>query len=814
MSGLVRVALPKTPDELYTYRVPEGCGAVAPGTRVLVPFGTRRVTGLVVEAGRASDVAADKLRSLELVLESEPSLPAPLIELARFVAEYYLCPLGEVLRAMAPAGPAGRLVVRLTDAGRLAVAGAIRGKRQRAVLEALAGSDSLTLEGLRRRSGVGAGGALLRDLQERGWLELSERLSRAPRAQALRVFEALPPTEDEDAALGRSSVRREVLAELRERGERLTADELAGRTGRPRGSVLDALGKLAKAGLAREHERRVMRRPEAPEGDAAQAARDALRPLGREQARAVEDAQGLVAAGEFAVLLVEGITGSGKTEVYLRALAQAIECGRTGLYLVPEIAITPLLLRALRARFGERTAVLHSGLSNGERHDERERIRSGEVDLVVGARSAVFAPLPRLGLIVVDEEHEGSYKQDGQPRYHGRDVAVVRGRLEGVPVLLGSATPSLESYRNALEGRYRLRRMTERAGDANTATVEIVDMREESRANPKGGPLSRRLRESLDATLAAGKQAMLLLNRRGWADFLLCRECGEPERCDHCAVTLTVHLKAGELACHYCDLRRSIPEKCRNCAGDFLQNVGQGTERLEAELKALLPDVGISRLDADVARRKGAAARVLAEFEAGKSRVLLGTQMIAKGHDFPGVTLVGVLQADRALWLPDFRAAERTFQLITQVAGRAGRRSDPGLVVVQSYSPEHPALQLAAKQEYAPFYETEAATREALGYPPFARLIGVLVHSEDRERAREHAAKLGAALRERLAGGGVVLGPAPAPLARLRDRWRFHCLLKSLDRRRLREAVRAALRDAPAAEEVGVEVDVDPISLL
>lgn len=811
----MRVALPKAPDELFTYRVPEGLGELRPGTRVLVPFGNRRLTGLVVETSETSDIDESKLKNVELALESEPSLAPALLELARFVAEHYLCPLGDVLKAMAPGGPAGTLICRLTPQGRLAMAGRVRGSRQRSLLTALASTEQLSEEGLRRKSGLRSIGSTLRELQERGFVTLEERLAGGSSDREMVGWEALPVGDDDEELLGlRSQGQRELLSVLREGGAAVSAAGLAERLGRSKEQVRAPALSLVRAGLARQVKVRVRRRPDAPAGDREQAARDAARTLEPEQEPLLGDARAMIEAESFEVLLIEGVTGSGKTEVYLRALAHAIERGRTGLYLVPEISITPLLLRAVRARFGERTAVLHSGLSVGERHDERRRIHEGEVDLVVGARSAVFAPLPRLGLIVVDEEHEGSYKQDSQPRYHGRDVAVVRGRIEGVPVLLGSATPSLESYRNALQGRYRLRRLTRRAGGAQHAAVEIIDMRAELRANPKTGSFSRSLRAALDETLAAGRQALILLNRRGWADFLLCRECGEPERCEHCAVTLTVHLKAGELACHYCDLRRSIPVKCRSCAGTFLQKVGEGTERLEAELKALLPDVGIARLDRDVAQRKGATARILADFEAGRSSILLGTQMIAKGHDFPGVTLVGVLQADRALWLPDFRASERTYQLVTQVAGRAGRRTDPGRVIVQSFSPEHPALLLAAKQEFPPFFEEESRVREAMGYPPFARLAGVLVHSEDQAAAQAHAEQLGRALRDAAEGAVAVLGPAPSPIAKIRDRWRFHVLLKSRDHQRIKALVRNTLAATPAPDEVGVDVDIDPLTLL
>jgi primosomal protein N' (replication factor Y) len=804
-------------DAPFTYALAASAGPATPGTRVLVPFGPRRLTGFVVEELASPDVPEADLREVESVLDEAPSLPAGLLALARFVSDYYACPLGEVMRAMHPGGPAATVLARLTDAGRAALeAGDVRGRRQAAILDELSRTEVVAVSGLLRRQRVRHGGAVLRELQARGWVELSERLKAAPAALEVRVLRLAAGAADAsrlDAAAGRSAIRRQVVEALRGMPDGLSVAQLAQGCGRPLPSVRGAALQLVAAGVVTEEARRVLRVPDAPPPDARDAAR-AGHLLSAGQQAALDEAVRMVDEAAFAVLLLEGVTGSGKTEVYLRALAHAVARGRTGLYLVPEIALTPLLLRAVRQRFGARSAVLHSGLSPGERHDERARIRQGEVDVVLGVRSAVFAPLPRLGLVVVDEEQEASYKQDSAPRYHGRDVAVMRGHVEGVPVLLGSATPSLESYRNALAGKYRLRRLPERVGGSTPARVEVVDMRLEWKATRQAGPLSRRLREALDATLAAGRQALILLNRRGWAECLLCRECGEVERCESCSVSLTVYLARRRLTCHYCGFERTIPEACRSCAGTFLQQLGQGTEQLETQLQRLLPGVSLARLDADVARRKGAAARVLAEFEAGKTSVLLGTQMIAKAHDFPAVTLVGVLQADRSLWLPDFRASERTFQLLTQVAGRAGRRTEPGLVVVQTYSPEHPSITAAARQDYPAFYEQEAAARRALGYPPFAHLIAVLVSGPDAAAARAQAEEAARVLREEAAGVAAVLGPAPAPLQRLQGRWRFQVIVKSPSRKRLGDALRRARQRLAVRPPVSIEIDVDAQSLL
>jgi len=808
----VHVAVPTGADGAFTYRVPDGLEA-RPGCRVMVPFISRRLVGIVVEQLEAPDIDPDLVKDIYSVVDGEPALSDALMRLARFVSEYYLCPIGIVLRTIAPGGPRTVVRIRLTEAGRDALSrGDVRGERRQAILRALAdAADGLAMRSLGRSAGKGAAMAVA-SLARDGLVESGTTHAQAAREKSVSAWRlrADAPLLVAPAIAGQAAAR--VLALLAEQSEPATLAELALALGKSDSTVRPMLARLERDGRVERVQRVLMRSPAAPRRPTTVRLREHV--LNAHQEEALAAVTAAVEASAFHVVLLEGVTGSGKTEVYLRSLERVIARGATGIYLVPEISITPLLLRNVRERFGERTAVLHSGLSDGERHDERGRIASGRVDVVVGARSAVFAPLPNLGLIVVDEEHDTSYKQDSSPRYHGRDVAITRAMIEGVPVVLGSATPSLESSRNAETGRYALMTLPERVGGSRVARVELVDMRSEWRATRSTSPLSRALREALASELAAGRQAMILINRRGWADFMLCRECGEPERCEHCAVTLTVHLASRALICHYCDFQRSIPEACRACGRTFLQNVGQGTEQLEAELSRMLPGVGIARLDADVSRLRGATARVLADFEAGRTRVLVGTQMIAKGHDFPGVTLVGVLQADRALWLPDFRASERTFQLLTQVAGRAGRREHEGRVIIQTFSPDHPAIALAATQDYRRFYDSEAPLREALGYPPFTRLVALLASAPDRDVAQGVASDLAAALREDAPSSLRVLGPAPAPLMRLKDRWRFQVLVKGPDKAATHAPVRTALARVPVREPVRIEVDVDPQSLL
>ena len=517
----------------------------------------------------------------------------------------------------------------------------------------------------------------------------------------------------------------------------------------------------------------------------------------------------------YAPFVLFGATGSGKTEVYLRAAEAALAAGRSVLYLVPEIGLTPLLVKRLAARFPGHLSVLHSGLAAGERRAAWERVRSGACRFAVGTRSAVFAPLRDLGLVVVDEEHDSSYKQGESPRYHGRDLAVVRAREAGAVVLLGSATPSLESFAHARSGRYGLLRLGGRLGARALATVEVVDMRREFLQTGAARPLSRALVTALQECLGRGEQALVLRNRRGWAASLLCPACGTRVTCPRCSLALTWHQAEARLRCHLCDLARPHPGECPSCRFEELQPLGEGAERIEHELRAVLPGARLARMDRDTVRRRGAQEDLLRRFSAGELDLLVGTQMIAKGHDFPRVTLVGVVSSDQSLGLPDFRAGERTFQLLTQVAGRAGRGDLPGRVVVQAFDPEHPVLREAARQDYEAFFVREMAYRRALRYPPLSALVQVLVSDKDPVQADVYAEEVGRALRAEGKGRLLVSGPGPAPVERARTLWRRQLFVRSTGRRRLVAAVAAALtategRVPPRA----LTVDVDPQSLL
>jgi primosomal protein N' (replication factor Y) (superfamily II helicase) len=603
-----------------------------------------------------------------------------------------------------------------------------------------------------------------------------------------------------------STKQREALALLAAAPQGVPAPELAAR-----GLASDVLARLVRRGWASVRREQVNRDPLA---GAMPVARED-RTLTGEQAEAVRRLAALARSGAFRVALVHGVTGSGKTEVYLRVADEVCRSGRRVLMLVPEIALTPALAAQCQDAFGGRVAIQHSGLSDGERHDQWQRIRRGEVDVVVGTRSAVFAPLERVGLIIVDEEHDASYKQEESPRYNGRDVAILRGQHAAALVVLGSATPSLESYHHAVNGRYERIALERRVLGRPLAGVTVVDMREEYAALGPDAVLSRALQAGLTARLARGEQSLVLLNRRGLATAVFCRQCAATLECPNCSVSLVVHGTGASrrARCHYCNYTVRVPAACPACAGPYLEHSGFGTERVEAEVRAACPGARVARLDRDAIRRKGALGGLLDRFRSGEIDVLVGTQMIAKGHDFPRVTLVGVVSADVGLGLADFRASERTFQLLTQVAGRAGRGEQAGEAIVQTLYPTHYSIQLACRQDYPAFYEKEIAFRTAMRYPPILSLVNLVVRARTFAEAMADAGGIAARLRARAARAFAVLGPAPAPLGRLRGEYRAQLLLKGRNRRAMREALLATLAAQPELQRRTI-VDVDPVNLL
>lgn len=796
---VVSVAVPLPFQAPFSYRLAAGAARPERGVRVLVPFGSRRVIGVVCDgdapAGRLERQPGRpperELKEVLEVIDEAPLVDPPLLDLAAWVADHYLAPPGECYRLVLP--PAGvrasRTVVRLLKPG----------PADDPLLAQLR-DGPLRLKALEKRFGRDPQARLLR-LRREGVVAVEQALDR-PGFREVQVAVLQPGSGEPPASRGKAQA--ELLERLRRAGGRARVPDLV----RDRPSLRGAIERLAQAGrlkLVSERERR------APEGLPAREAVPVTATADQQQA--LRELLEATTAGGFGPFLLHGVTGSGKTEVYFRAVEAALARGQGAILLVPEIGLTPMLVRAARGRFGATVSVLHSELSAGERHDEWWRIRDGEARVVVGARSAVYAPMPQPGLLVVDEEHDGAYKQDESPRYHGRDVAVMRARLEACPVVLGSATPSVESRANANGGKYRELRLARRIGAQGLPRVEIVDRRAVLRAG--GEPiLSPPLREALAARVSRGEQSLLLLNRRGYATSLLCRECGEEAMCPNCSVSLTLHGSGRVARCHYCGHETRAPEACSSCRGAYLRLTGFGTEKVAEAVAAALPTARVERLDRDRASRRGVLAQTLAAFERGEIDVLVGTQMIAKGHDFQRVTLVGVVDADVGLGIPDFRSAERTFQLLTQVAGRAGRGDTAGEVILQTHMPDHYALVHACTQDYDAFFERELEFRRSMGYPPLGALVNLIVRSAEEKSARAAVAAVAAALRAAARGQYRVLGPARAPLARLRQQHRFQILLKGR-----RKAMRDAVRDALVARYgetrwPGVAVDVDPLSIL
>lgn len=738
MPQFCEVALPVPLDQSFTYAVPDTL-TVAPGMRVIVPFGTRQLTGIVLRCGpppTGLDPAA--IRPIRSVVEEEPALSPELLRLGRWLAGYYLVPQGEVLAAMLPPNPSLRRKVRvvLTAAGQQALL---------ASADSTAPAERQLLEKLAKRGGI-------RRVSLRRAAALVEKLRR----RGLLAFERT--VESSEKAAG------------------------------PAEAILET--PTPQIALSFE--------------------------LTRPQQEALQRIQQQMDSGRFGALLIHGVTASGKTEIYLRAIELALKRNRSALMLVPEISLTPAMAEWFVGRFGSRVAVLHSGFSDREREEQWQRVRERRCDVVLGTRSAVFAPLDRPAVVIVDEEHDSSYKQEEAPRYHGRDVAMVRAREAGATVVLGSATPAVETRYNAETGKYQLIEIETRIQERPLPETTVVDMREEFAETGRPRFLSRLLESSISQRLEQREQSLILLNRRGYSAFVLCRSCGHSLECQNCSIVLTHHRRTARLLCHYCGFSRPVPQFCPECASEHLYFVGEGSERIEDALHRQFPEARIGRLDRDTARGRGQAEAILHAFRHHELDVLVGTQMIAKGHDIHRVTLVGVISADVGLARPDFRAAERTFQLLTQVAGRAGRGTLPGEVVLQTYYPEHYAIRAAAAQDYAQFYLQELRFRKLMHYPPFTVLANMLVKSQSAETALKLAGRLGRFFASSEGPGLRVLGPAAAPVYRLKRDYRYQFLLKATSRRALHEIL-SSCRDFARRENfpaASLIMDVDPQSLL
>ena len=811
----VNVAVMAAIRHPLTYRVPDSLD-VRVGQRVVVPLGNRRAAGVVVEPV-VKPAPGLNVRDILRVLDPEALLSPELMTLGVWIADYYLAPVGEVFRAMLPlrADTVREQVVSLTEKGLERVEEYGRDLsavtnlertylayfRDQAALRGAAPLDSF-----RRKFGK-EGAEWFAQTEREGLITVTTRERQRKSREVYSVVLTDP--------LSRSSVRISPAA------QRIVAALERGPVEDHRELVTSARTSLAR--LKRLQQEGLIGLRPGVEGRTATALTtasglDEWPELAGPQTAVFKDLRLRLEKREFGVVLLHGITASGKTEVYLRLIRHCLAQDRTALMLVPEIALTPALQELYSSRLGARVAMLHSGLSELDRHKEWWRARRGEARVALGTRSAVFAPLENLGLLIVDEEHDSSYKQQETPRYHGRDVAVVRARLARALAVLGSATPSLESYLNAREGKYHLARLEERIGGRPLASVEIVDMRQEFRETVSRVPISRRLKEEMDVQLKSGAQTMILLNRRGFAWFLLCRSCGQSVGCANCSISLTYHRREHRLICHYCGFSAAVPSRCPACGSEYLNYVGEGTEKIESKLAEMFPGARVARLDRDVARRPAQFARILSDFRQGKIDILVGTQMIAKGHDFQGVTLVGVVSVDAGLALPDFRAAERTFQLLAQAAGRAGRGSAPGRVLVQTFYPDHYAVRFAAQQNFEAFFEKEIRFRRTMHYPPVTAFANVVAQDANLVRAAKVARKVEEFFQtvEKPTPEVRVLGPAPAPLARLEGKYRLQFLLRSKSRARLHSVVE---RMSDFCYRHGVApralmIDVDPVSVM
>ena len=811
------VALPVPLRTTFTYAVPEPMrGAVQPGSRVLVPFRKKSLVGVVVDFVNAAPEGT-KVRDIVRVLDFVPTLTPKLLELASWIANYYLAPIGEVFRAMLP--PLTELKsqrqIVLTPSGREASESLSGGElshgltsAEAAFLATLKGKKGSILLGPQAKLGLDL--QSLQKLQRLGLIQIHESLQTQKR-KTLRVvaWKAASSSEGGAAPLAEKEEKIRALLET-ERGP-LPLPQLL----RLANVTRPLIDRMLRDGLLESWEE-----PLDPAEDPFDTGyTPPAHELNAEQDAALIGIRARFELGAFGVQLLHGVTGSGKTEVYLRAVQDTLARGKTAIILVPEIALTLWIGRQCRSWFGARfegVAVLHSALSDVERAREWWRVRNGEARVVVGTRSAIFAPLENVGLIIVDEEQESSYKQEETPRYHGRDVAIVRAKMEDAVALLGSATPSMETCHHARNGKYELLTLSSRVADRALAGVEIVDLRDEFQQTHQTSPISSKLHAGIQECLSNGTQALVLINRRGYSWSVLCRSCGASVQCVNCSISMTHHKQRNRLECHYCGSVQPIPQLCPKCQSQYVYFFGEGSEHLEERLRKEFPGARIARLDRDTARTKRQYQETLGAFAGGALDILVGTQMLAKGHDFQRVTLVGVISADSSLSLPDFRAAERTFQLLTQVAGRAGRGELPGRVLIQTFYPDHYAIQDAVKQDYLSFFERELHFRRMMAYPPFTSLANVIVRDTSLERAILWSRQLSQYFSPHDGEKVRILGPATAPLARLKKEHRFQFLLKSPKRSVLTKLLSGALAycDAKEIPQTAVLLDMDPLSLL
>ena len=807
MKQIVEVAIGLPIFKTFHYLIPERMKeSIQVGMRVLVPFKGRRVTGFTIDlVDRPPEGIEEKLKEVEGLLDEAPLIDPQMLRFYRWISDYYIYPLGEVIKTGLPPGLQlkSERVLSLTQDGRNAL---LQGNLDPVQEKAFREIDRCGKTPLKRLLKTFPGEASRLQLfawEKKGLLNIETGIKTGeikPKFERVIQYQGRQPLKLQ------SKKQKEILKWLEERRE-VSCTELANKFKSPS----KILQSFQAAGLISIIKREICRSPSVqPELKAYP------KPEPTPDQRAIlSEISKAIQSNRFSPFLIHGVTGSGKTEIYLRAIEEVLALGKEAIVLVPEISLTPQILSRFKDRFGGNLALLHSRLGKGERYDQWRKVLRGEVSIAIGARSAIFAPFKKLGIIVVDEEHEPSYKQEDKLKYHTRDLAVVRAKQADATLLLGSATPSLESYYNAEKGKFRLLTLPERIGGRPLPLVEVVDMKEQE------GLLSEKVKVALQKNIEEKKQSLLFLNRRGFAHFILCPDCGFTFKCPNCSVTLTHHLKDRSLQCHYCDYKIEPPGDCPKCRGYRLRGIGVGTERLEQEIRALFPGTEVGRMDRDTTTRKRSHQQILKKLENGHTDILVGTQMIVKGHDFPNVTFVGVVSADTSLHFPDFRSTERTFQLLTQVAGRAGRGETVGKVIIQTFNPDHYSILRAKDHDFIGFYKEEIQFRDALDYPPFSRLINFRVVGNNEKRTKKAAEEMGRIgqllLKQSYQKGIDLLGPSTAPFSKMKGKFRWQMLAKGKSFRLLHQFARELanrLEDSIKGTGVNFDIDVDPVFIL
>ena len=775
-------------DMTFTYSIPAGMNLV-PGSRVIVPFGNQRLEGYCIELNQGSFTG--EIKEIEEVLDDEPLLTDEHLALAKWGAGHYLCRRLDFLFAMLPAG------LRFSAKKWVHYIGSSNPEGE--ALSFLKEKTKLPLVKWRQAFPKEVNERLLRQLVQNGIIELYCKERRGMKEKKTTLVSLTEAGKSANVTGNKQKIALSLLKNCSELSLTAFADK---------GITRATVQTLLRHGFVHFREAIIRRDPLALENAFPEA-----RPQNTQaQNDALKKIMDSVNDSSFSKILLYGVTGSGKTEVYMQAIEGAMRQGKGSIFLVPEIALTPQMIERFISRFGQAVAVLHSRLSLGERYDEWYRVAHGDAQIVIGTRSAVFAPFKNVGLIILDEEHEPSYKQEDSPRYHARDVAIWRARWHNATVVLGSATPSLESRYRASQGQYSLCRLPCRVEERTLPPVEVVDMRLEMNEGHRS-VFSRKMLASMADVLAKGEQIILFINRRGYATFVICRSCGHVMRCPHCQVALKFHADEEMLCCHYCNHWEKYPLVCPSCAGRYIKYFGTGTQKVAEEVRRFFPEASVSRLDADVTGRVGAHKKILNSFKRGETDILVGTQMVAKGLDFPNVTLVGVVTADTVLNFPDFRASERTFQLLTQVAGRAGRGPAGGEVIVQTYAPLHYAVLAAGRHDFDTFYEEEIISRQELGYPPFSFLVRLVITGDNEDYVSSTAGVLAGLFNDSV----ELLGPSPCPIAKLKGKFRWHLIVRGTEIESLVQAVKevsSIYRQGPRNNQVRLIVDVEPLSLL